>query len=117
VRCPIRPNYRFSDQPNCIGATTGTTGSITTFPGSLSTITHPGDAESVEITILLTEFFSGAATACIDDVSFTDSGGTATAVDLAHFGADSARRLPVGALIVAVGLIALAGLARDRRTP
>jgi hypothetical protein len=113
----LNANYRFSVQTNCTGADTGGPySSITTFPGSISNISHPSDALSVEITILLTEGLSGVATACIDDISFTDSGGTATAIGLAHLGAESARR-PLVVLSSAVGLITLVGFLRYRRRP
>ncbi|MDJ0753193.1 MAG: hypothetical protein QNJ45_06725 [Ardenticatenaceae bacterium] len=88
--------YRFSSQLNCIGATVGETNgnlrTINPMPGTITPISHPPAALSVEITIrLLPDFFSGLpSTGCIDDVSFTDSGGSATVVKMKEIDASPA---------------------------
>lgn len=113
----LNGNYRFSDQLNCTGASVGGPyGTIDTFPGSLTGLTHPAEALSVEITIVLTEGFDGQAAACVDDVSFVDSGGSATAVNLTHFGVERATATLWLWLIPAIlGLLAAGGFLLAKR--
>ncbi len=115
----LNANYRFSNQPNCIGASTGGPfTSITTFPGSVTNIPHPNDAQSVQIDLLLTEGFDGAATACMDDVSFVDSGGSATVLTLTDQAANAHTPITTAAWLAAtIGLVAvsLIGLRKVRQ--
>ncbi len=115
----LNANYRFSTQPNCIGASTGVPyTSITTFPGSVTNIAHPNDAQSIQIDLLLTEGFDGMATACMDDVSFVDSGGTATVLTLTDQAANAHTPITTAAWLAAtIGLVAvsLIGLRKVRQ--
>ena len=75
--------YRFNAATNCLGPSVGPEQAIDLTANSpISGIAHEPTAQSVRVSVRLLENFGGSISACVDDISFLDSGGTATFVTL-----------------------------------